>query len=282
MAEQATDIWRAGIESFCGKCGYCVHGLKSCICPECGSDLREVGILARRGQRWEIRRIIPFVVWTLILCAAAIGTSYPLFRFFLPSEHFRMIRREIICRYPRMNVTLEVIQSGTTWVQGMDQLTSVPPDSMNIHLQGRLARMWVDLIPAGNGTCWIDNGSGPPTPMGRRWDQGALQAYFSQMGLKASDRGVQEATALITVVITEWLIQPQSVSQMGSGWRFANGSVPRISLRPAMVGDKHFFPLWIWGLVAAVWMGIWLLGIFIVWRSERNRAQPQRQPVGRK
>jgi hypothetical protein len=29
----------------CGKCGYAVRGLPTFICPECGSDLREVGIL---------------------------------------------------------------------------------------------------------------------------------------------------------------------------------------------------------------------------------------------
>ncbi len=32
----------------CGKCGYATHGLTSLDCPECGSDLREVGIV--RGK----------------------------------------------------------------------------------------------------------------------------------------------------------------------------------------------------------------------------------------
>jgi|GEM_PF-3506580 len=33
-------------ESVCGHCGYAVRGLDSFTCPECGSDLREVGIVA--------------------------------------------------------------------------------------------------------------------------------------------------------------------------------------------------------------------------------------------
>ncbi len=30
----------------CGKCGYIVRGISTLTCPECGSDLREVGIIA--------------------------------------------------------------------------------------------------------------------------------------------------------------------------------------------------------------------------------------------
>jgi hypothetical protein len=34
----------------CGRCGYAVRGLPTFTCPECGADLREVGILTpRRG-----------------------------------------------------------------------------------------------------------------------------------------------------------------------------------------------------------------------------------------
>src|SRR5882757_2082183 len=32
------------VESTCGHCGYAVTGLPTFVCPECGSDLREVGI----------------------------------------------------------------------------------------------------------------------------------------------------------------------------------------------------------------------------------------------
>ncbi len=35
---------RGGDGAVCGKCGYSVKGLTALSCPECGSDLREVGI----------------------------------------------------------------------------------------------------------------------------------------------------------------------------------------------------------------------------------------------
>ncbi len=38
--------------SFCGKCGYSVRGLTTFQCPECGSDLRKVGITPTVSSRW--------------------------------------------------------------------------------------------------------------------------------------------------------------------------------------------------------------------------------------
>jgi len=44
-------------DSVCGKCGYVVTALPTFVCPECGSDLREVGIIRRdrptRKLRWS-------------------------------------------------------------------------------------------------------------------------------------------------------------------------------------------------------------------------------------
>ena len=41
-------------EAVCGGCGYSVRGLRSLICPECGADLRTVGIVpaSTTGGRW--------------------------------------------------------------------------------------------------------------------------------------------------------------------------------------------------------------------------------------
>jgi class 3 adenylate cyclase len=36
---------RPGSDPACGKCGYAVRGLTTFVCPECGADLREVGII---------------------------------------------------------------------------------------------------------------------------------------------------------------------------------------------------------------------------------------------
>jgi len=42
---------RPGAEPKCGQCGYSVTGLTTMVCPECGSDLREVGIVPPMKSR---------------------------------------------------------------------------------------------------------------------------------------------------------------------------------------------------------------------------------------
>lgn len=50
-----------GQDSGCGKCGYSVRGATHFSCPECGSDLREVGITRPNSSR-ERKKIAFFVV----------------------------------------------------------------------------------------------------------------------------------------------------------------------------------------------------------------------------
>ena len=42
--------------SLCGACGYSTQGLASFTCPECGNDLRRVGIVSRRRRETVARR----------------------------------------------------------------------------------------------------------------------------------------------------------------------------------------------------------------------------------
>jgi len=48
----------------CGSCGYAVRALEVMTCPECGSDLREVGIITPRST--EVRPIAFVALWTLL------------------------------------------------------------------------------------------------------------------------------------------------------------------------------------------------------------------------
>ena len=44
---------RRRTDAACGLCGYSLRGLDMLTCPECGSDLRRVGILAAAGAARE-------------------------------------------------------------------------------------------------------------------------------------------------------------------------------------------------------------------------------------
>jgi class 3 adenylate cyclase len=68
---------RAANEPSCGRCGYLVKGLTTFTCPECGSDLRDVGIVshappgvaAARRPRSRAAIFFRVVGWKLVLVA---------------------------------------------------------------------------------------------------------------------------------------------------------------------------------------------------------------------
>ena len=53
-------------EPSCGQCGYAVRGLPGFTCPECGSDLRDVGIVTPQ-MRPRPSRVLPALGWTLLV-----------------------------------------------------------------------------------------------------------------------------------------------------------------------------------------------------------------------
>lgn len=61
----------------CGRCGYSVAGLTQLMCPECGADLREVGIVSAAASPAMriIGMVLTFVclgVLLLVILAAAV------------------------------------------------------------------------------------------------------------------------------------------------------------------------------------------------------------------
>jgi hypothetical protein len=54
-----------GTDPLCGQCGYCVRGLLAHICPECGGNLREVGIITP-GSRRPLSRGKRVLLWTIV------------------------------------------------------------------------------------------------------------------------------------------------------------------------------------------------------------------------
>lgn len=59
----------------CGQCGYIVRGIGSLNCPECGADLREVGIVVERPRNRRFRLVQFLVLWTLVMPLPAICIS---------------------------------------------------------------------------------------------------------------------------------------------------------------------------------------------------------------
>src|SRR5437868_14823886 len=59
---------RISADPRCGKCGYIVRGIATLTCPECGSDLREVGIDTGKASApsWVAIPVLA-ILWSIAL-----------------------------------------------------------------------------------------------------------------------------------------------------------------------------------------------------------------------
>jgi hypothetical protein len=195
----------------------------------------------------NFRKALPYLLWTIFIFAVAYSVTIPLFQYVLPSRFDREVRREIDCGIPQLKINLEANQFGSVWVRGMSLPSSVPMESMNIHIQGTLPRIWVRLK---YGAYSIDSSSGLPTPMGGIFGPSALLAYFGQMGFNSNDPAVQKAVDEIMFCLN------QPPSQTILGWQ-----TPHITANLISTWDNHVFAAWIECLAIATWTVVWIVGL---------------------
>ena len=76
---------KAGDVIVCARCGYDVRGLPGAICPECGSDLDEVGRSTPTALRWQRLPAVARVIgWTMAVVAAAALPTGMAFESYIP------------------------------------------------------------------------------------------------------------------------------------------------------------------------------------------------------
>ena len=89
----------------CGQCGYAVRGLPTFTCPECGADLREVGIVTPTERRplspwWRV------AIWSVLLPIPAYLLTIAAF---LAVPHVQVVRDSLKLKQPRSGAYVEVV-----------------------------------------------------------------------------------------------------------------------------------------------------------------------------
>jgi hypothetical protein len=107
----------AAREPRCGQCGYIVRGLQGMTCPECGGDLREVGIVAP-GVAPVLGRGKRILIWTLAAPLPAIILYAMLSPFVIPQWQITSHRRVIFSQSSYCFVTVTANASGRKLVFG--------------------------------------------------------------------------------------------------------------------------------------------------------------------
>jgi len=138
-------------DASCGRCGYLVEGLPGPICPECGSNLADVGI-RRPGDTKPMPRILRGLIFTL-LYLAAIALIFPLISPMLPRWYSGASSLEMSAPASQNDYSVTAIASGAGWspVVKFDHidLTLVPKRgdarSLRIDIRPDESRPTIDL-----------------------------------------------------------------------------------------------------------------------------------------
>ena len=186
---------QAAVMPLCGKCGYCVRGVPTFTCPECGADLREVGIVGPHGRRrWSTW--LPVLVWTVLLPFPATLLT-PMVAKVVPQERRPIVCRDIDCYstdqpdvlLAKIHVCVEGRYWAWPWSAARPQY-----DNMVVYLfEPVWAELRVDLRTA---TCCRarSNGQGQ-FKLPRPFDVDVLLAWFAFAGLEC-DSGLAGQTAI--------------------------------------------------------------------------------------
>jgi class 3 adenylate cyclase len=272
----------------CGNCGYLVHPEAGFICPECGSDLRQVGIVKAPPADTRRRRITFIVValaWSVI-CFVLSSIFYDLVR-----QNYWPLSLHSTRHYlwtpeggQYQSVTLEEHIGGTVYgSRNLDRSFPEISDKLKYELVGTIngpngpTILEVDLL---KGTSWqLSHSGGGPQNSGLKLDKAAMLGWFKAAGTDpfstdSSGKLRQQEADEILGIITRLAAFVPSIDSfndlahgVGQSANFGRPSARSITVFPggysngAVTADSHQLPVW-----TALSVTIYLLGLWLCYR----------------
>lgn len=242
----------------CGNCGYIVRGLPTLLCPECGADLRVVGIVTK--WRRPVGFWTAFAVWTVVSWFGGALISVLVASCLLPqlwtTTNSRLLQQPVSAQYEA--VSMGVVTSVAEWPWRHPPASAVP----------EFARLYIAKTTGLFTTLNVEFGErlrgrygpGESTCLASGLTRERVLNWMSSAGVDVGREDVQrEADELFGLVLA---IPEQELSKIPctSFLRSSSGSMSTCSLVP-------------WGLPA---MGgfiaaLWIIGILCLTRRYRAR-----------
>jgi hypothetical protein len=252
-------------EPVCGRCGYCVRGISQLTCPECGSDLREVGILAP-NMRVPLPRFVWAILWTLVLPAVALPISLLLLATVLPFAIKQKSTRQIVCQAPYLNITLALDAEGWASKPAIMGPASFQPDRFTLLKSGRAVTTFLEThIARGDYYYWSSSGAYVSQSSG--FNGAVIANWLGSSGANAGDPKVRAVCDQIFKVI----------SQMHQGT--GGASTPLLDAGGNQVGVAKPTSFWVVhdepnpiliGVLSFFWLVIYSYGLVIIFRRRRE------------
>ena len=271
----AATWWRRGwgrrrvAEPSCGRCGYSVRGLASFNCPECGSDLREVGIVTPAMGRGA-GPLVWAALWTLFLPWPAMALSVLLTSTVLPRGVVTDMRRTIFVQAPYLNRTIQARMTGRGvrfGQQAAAQPVPVTELTLDAGTGGGAGPMQVDLST----NAWRYRNAKRQTVSNGPFGPAAVLQWLGDMGFDTTDARIQSRAADIHAGVQEMPQAQNKFTDFGKDGRDPFGVV---TAHPTFVTTMPRPIPWVeWGLPAA-WVVVWLVGLLWIIRRRGKPAGP--------
>lgn len=239
----------------CGKCGYQVEGLQALRCPECGSDLRIVGINAPSAPR-RFGPVASAIIWTILLPVPALMITNFISRA-VPKHHHRTTDITLAKPLSQSYQGVQISASGEQ-VNGRWQAENI---TLALQLtDGSMSPKFVVNLP--DWTYTIE-GSDPSSEddSENAVDQLAVLNWMAAQGLDPYDIALEnEARAIV-----------RRIQALAAGNRSASSSgFNSVSMGSSI---RSMMPGWYAPVVLATWLIVWGGGILLVVRyARKNRA----------
>jgi hypothetical protein len=175
-----------------------VRGIPGLVCPECGSDLREVGIIPAGGRHNP--RGLRMIIWTLALPVPAIIISLLLLNSVLPFSQKLKVTRTIFCQAPYLNTILQLTGSQLLWQPAWVTNNVVAPREVTLLDQQHQAFIDIDLKTGGY--AYRDK-SGTLVQKPSRINGAVLADWLGTCGVNGSDPKVKDLADAVCVAINE-------------------------------------------------------------------------------
>lgn len=239
----------------CGKCGYQVEGLEALRCPECGNDLRIVGIKTPSAPR-PIGPVASAIIWTILLPAPALIITNFVSRA-VPRHHYLTmditLGMPLSQAYQGVHISASGEQANGQW----------QPESLTLALQladGSMSPKLVVNLPDWKYTV-EGSDSSLESGLDNAVDQPSVLSWMATQGLDTNNIAIEnEARSII-----------QQVQALAAG----NSSASRSGFNSVSMGSstRSMMPRW-FGLVAlTTWLIVWGVGLLVVTRYAKRIAR---------
>lgn len=276
----------------CGKCGYPARGIDSLHCPECGADLREVGIGKPgqgRGQGTLAVVLFVYSITFMILC----GIFSEVVDDYLPWYGSANARLSLTPTHNEYDARVRIETSETLWGHSFSNSLGFNQNSysnsgntpIQISLAGLTPNMEIDVLTIG-----LHLNNVPPGATFRpQMEIDPETAVATWQGLDGKTQ--QSSGPLTEQDVLRFLAsagmdekQSQAITDAQQLHLFLDGLIQR-KTQFTMVGFSSYSagggsssgggPEWIWPLYTLVCVLIWVLGLTLIARRYNRQVTTQ-------